>query len=1446
MRKKEIKMSTIKTISVIILLLAMPALLPAQSRNNEDEVVKIERYAMRASVPNQLLVKFHDYSDIRVDATRGGKRFVSATKAVLPINQVLEEYEVDDIQQLVPNFVMSATPRRSRSYGGADVVEHDLSQIHLIVLSDNSQRSEHELIEALNALDEVEFAEPNYICYALGTPAENVEVCDATAVNGPRDPRTPRPSTRQSFVTNDPMYSLQWGFTATKLDSLLMQPKLDSTAPRKIIAFLDTGVDVDHPDLAGNIWTNPEEQNGTAGQDDDQNGFADDIHGWDFVNQSGLMRDNNSHGTHCAGIAAAVGNNGVGITGANPNALIMPVTVLQSDGTGSASLMLQGVNYAAQNGADVISMSIGMYTRSLALEQALGVAYQNSLIVAAAGNDGAAIDIRCADPPVGQCFPAALTFVIGVQATTPVNYKASFSNWDCDGPIFSQFNEEQLYNYEISAPGVSILSTVPNGQYRYYNGTSMACPLVAGGLSALMERREYVTKEVLFAEMIQNNEVFRHINFMNMYEADSMGPARFQCVAIEVNDTLYGDGSMYADAGEHIQLYPTLRNVWGNADSIRVWVEFQEFEDTSVLTSMSGIVDFGLPLSTYAKAKSVNPIDMTIRSGLANGRHISLTLCATSPTADDTLRHDFVLKVTNGVKIGGMITGHDTLWPNVEYIVTRPIVVAPNATLFIKPGTTLKFNELTYLGSSGKITAIGTPDSMITFTKTDACTYWGGLRLSPNDTLSYCILEYLLDIRGNRLYLSENWSSSEINHTYYKVPVIDNAIIRNNSISYLSDKVITSNSTIHNNFLGDSNPSSYIDFGPYDLSLFHVECFHNGPYTWITHYGDSITNNNFCHNSMLSYGVNISQNTLRINPVNCNIFDNVNIESTQEVAHLHTNSTEVWNTPIEGQLYLGSGREDIVRKYVYDLEHPGTNTFGRIDLTNMATQPVEEAHGVVWKVEVQGHDLQDEFDSIMPLGVGTHEFKVYFNRAMDTSVTPMLAMGIRPPYTQTAIMENNYWSSDRKIWTSHLTLTGREAIDGLNRIYVSDAKDDEHFEIPTEDLRFNVQVASSGAMSLGFQATPGIGKVDLEWNNQETSYEDFLGFNLYRYQYEYELGEEYYDSELGWVSDTIWTPTDTLRINPSLLQDTTYTDYNVIPGVRYYYYYRILNTSLTENSPSKTVSCIPLSTVRGDANGSYVVDIADVITVINYMSNQNPKPFLFGAADVNEDGVIDVLDVVGIINIILYGNQRGSFYEQHTAIYTIEDEVLYVESPVALAGFQFTLENCTMEDIEVLDALNGFELVNAPIGDNDLMLMAFSMSGMQVPAGKHALLRIGDKAIDNIVLSDPEGNNVMAVQGDGVGITDVEPVPAQIMKVYPNPFEREVNIMLDLGEIPNHYAQLIFMDMIGRQVCVKNINDANTGQYSYTWNAAGMSKGVYFVVLNIDGIKTDIVKLILK
>lgn len=96
-------------------------------------------------------------------------------------------------------------------------------------------------------------------------------------------------------------------------------------AKRPVIAILDTGVDINHPDLKGNIWTNEKEANGSDFEDDDNNGYCDDVHGWDFIHNTAIIgdgMDGNGHGTHCAGIAAAVGNNGIGITGANPNAMI--------------------------------------------------------------------------------------------------------------------------------------------------------------------------------------------------------------------------------------------------------------------------------------------------------------------------------------------------------------------------------------------------------------------------------------------------------------------------------------------------------------------------------------------------------------------------------------------------------------------------------------------------------------------------------------------------------------------------------------------------------------------------------------------------------------------------------------------------------------------------------------------------------------------------------------------------------------------------------------------------------------------------------------------------------------------------------------------------------------------------------------------------------------------
>ena len=1359
--------------------------------NNEDEVVHIDSWQQHAAKPNQLLVKFHDYSDIRIDNAKGGKCFMSSTKGLL-INSVLKGYSVESIEQLMPNFVMPKAPRVSKSYGGGDVEEHDLSQWHLITLDTKDGKNEYELMEELRSLDEVEYVEPNYICYALGAIGERDLVmdspADATAVS------TPKVKTALAkSVPNDPMYSLQWGIPACGIDSLLTAPKLNPSW-RPIIAIIDTGVDIDHADLQGNIWTNVAEAGGATNQDDDHNGFRDDIHGWDFVNQTADIHDFNSHGTHCAGIAGAVTNNGIGIAGACPDALIMPVCVMQSDGTGDIATIIQGINYARQNGADVISMSIGTYAYSIAMEQALSVAYQTAVLVGAAGNDEKTIECRCGSP-CGPMFPGAFTFVLGIQATQQGGGLASFSNIDCDGPSYSQFSEEQLYNYELSAPGVGIMSTVPNGQYRSYNGTSMATPLVAGGVASLLQRREYLTKEILFGDLINYSTEFHPVNLWAAYSADSLAPAVFQCVAIEVNDSAYGDSSMYADAGERLQLYPTIRTVWGPADSIVVWLEFQEFEDTNTIQILQNHVNFVWPLSSYAHSKSLNPIDIRIGNNVVDGRKIRLNFCAYSTDAADTLHHPFTLQVTNGVKLHGMINHDDTLYPNVQYIVTQNLALPTNCTLYIKPGTTIKIKDGCSINAT--IQAIGKPDSMITFTKTDLGNSWDAI-ISPSGYFDYCIFDYPRDWVNN--------ISGDIRH---------DAQLHN---------------CIYQNRTGGINPP-----------LRYLQCsrttFTNNPVGSIGTINQSLNDLFYCNfiNNIVTDGNAAAGNGMNLHF--CNIFNNYgcNIKNSSSSVSLLELDTNYWGSTIEA----------IIRQYVYDFETPGTSSFGWFDFSKRASCPSPQAHGIVWKVLVNGFDPQDEADSVEYLGVGTHRFDVYFNRAMDTSITPILAMGVRPPYTQTAINRNASWSADSTIYTAFLTLTGRDAIDGVNRIYVSGAQDDEHFEIPFENQRFEVQVASSGSMSMGFQATPGIGKVDLEWNDQEVNYADFLGFNLYRYQYDSLLTNRHYVSGLGYVYDTVWGATDTILLNNTLLQDTMFTDFDVLPGERYYYYYKILSTSLTENSPSKTVSCVPYSTIPGDANGSFAVDVADVITTVNYVTGQNPQPFLFDAADVNGDGTINVLDIVGIINIILYGNNSSkNDYDPQTAVYTVENDTLYINTPVALAGLQFTIGGCSRGDIEVLSALKPFEC--ATMEDSNGMTMIFySMSGMTIPAGKTALLRIGDKELDNIVLSDPEGHNVIALNGGEVGVTDLNTMPAQIVKAYPNPFDNRVRIEA-VSAVSGKPLRISIYDITGRLVHNSMIPISPTGQGSYEWDAKGMPRGVYMARLYVGDMAAHVIKLVIK
>ena len=231
--------------------------------------------------------------------------------------------------------------------------------------------------------------------------------------------------------------------------------------PSVVVAVIDTGVDLDHPDLAANIWTNSGEIAGN-GIDDDGNGYIDDLHGWDFVNDDSDPNDDHNHGTHVAGTIAGVAND-IGVVGVAPGVQIMALKFLSASGGGYSSDAVSALSYAIANGASISNNSWGGGGSSGAMSGMLDqAAAADHLFVAAAGNSNS-------DNDTWPTYPASYPqdIVLTVASTQIDGNRSSFSNYGELG-------------VDVAAPGSAILSTVFGGGYATYSGTSMATPHVVG------------------------------------------------------------------------------------------------------------------------------------------------------------------------------------------------------------------------------------------------------------------------------------------------------------------------------------------------------------------------------------------------------------------------------------------------------------------------------------------------------------------------------------------------------------------------------------------------------------------------------------------------------------------------------------------------------------------------------------------------------------------------------------------------------------------------------------------------------------------------------------------------------------------------------------------------------------------------------------------------------
>lgn len=313
----------------------------------------------------------------------------------------------------------------STTFGGQIVEELADIKVCRIMLAKGT--GVMEAVAYLNSRPEVEFAEPNYIAHASVTP-------------------------------NDTYYAgYQWNMPKIQANLAWDYTQGSSSV---VIAIIDTGVQSNHPDLSGKV---------TAG--------------YNYVSNNTNANDDNGHGTHCAGIAAAKTNNATGVAGVGWNCSIMPVKVLNSQGSGTYTAIANGINFARTNGAKVLSMSLGGSSGSSTLSSAITNAWNaGCVIVAAAGNNG----------NTSPNYPAYYSQCIAVGSTTSTDARSSFSNYGSSW-------------VDVAAPGSNIASTYRNSQYVIMSGTSMSTPHVAGLAGLLYSYLGTGTSNSTIRSRIENN-----------------------------------------------------------------------------------------------------------------------------------------------------------------------------------------------------------------------------------------------------------------------------------------------------------------------------------------------------------------------------------------------------------------------------------------------------------------------------------------------------------------------------------------------------------------------------------------------------------------------------------------------------------------------------------------------------------------------------------------------------------------------------------------------------------------------------------------------------------------------------------------------------------------------------------------------------------------------------
>ncbi|HPG40718.1 MAG TPA: S8 family serine peptidase [bacterium] len=533
---------------------------------NTDDVLYLQ---------GQVIVKFKD----NISSREVYRQAQANQTGIKSIDNKIQQWQVTRVSPVFPKHIDRVNP------GSANLAR-------IFKLQFSTAEDVMAVVNAFGADPAVEYAEPVYISKINATP-------------------------------NDPSLNKQTHWNIMKTAEAW---DISKGSANVIISIIDTGVDWDHDDLAAHIKENLGEDTNHDGKfttadvnniDDDGNGYIDDFRGWDFVDsyeyssddtrpapgEDGANPDNdpndfNGHGTHCAGLASAVTDNATGVAGMGWSCSILPVRCGYQgrDGNGYVIDGYNGVVYATDNGANIISMSWGGSRYSSYAQDIINYAWENGVVlVSGSGNS---------DPGAyGPHYPGSYENVLCVAATIhDVDKKASFSNYHT--------------SVDVCAPGTQIYSTLPNSAYGYMSGTSMSTPIVAGLAGLVKALHPGWSNERIVTQIVETTDNIDEKNptyagwlgsgRVNAYRALTENPVQF--VDYEINDAVTGNGNGVVDNGETVQLIITLNSIAEDMDNVTVTASSSDPK----ITFTSNAAVFPALLQGQAVDNSASPIVLTV------------------------------------------------------------------------------------------------------------------------------------------------------------------------------------------------------------------------------------------------------------------------------------------------------------------------------------------------------------------------------------------------------------------------------------------------------------------------------------------------------------------------------------------------------------------------------------------------------------------------------------------------------------------------------------------------------------------------------------------------------------------------------------------------------------------------------------------------------------------